>query len=111
MGGWSRPSSHLIMEEHMGMEIPGITRIQPEFNQNEKLTNNVQQKKERPSKEVETPLDPKELQQALRNIEKLISHFNRRFKIRVDNDINRIIVKVIDRETDKVIKKFIPAND
>ncbi len=41
-------------------------------------------------------------------LEKLITKFNRRFEFVMDEQINRVVVKVIDRETDKVIKEIPP---
>ena len=49
-----------------------------------------------------------DIAETLANLEKLITRFNRRFEFSVDRQINRIIVKVIDRETDKVIKEIPP---
>jgi flagellar protein FlaG len=44
----------------------------------------------------------------LQDLEKNITQFNRRCEIRVDNSINRLIIKIIDKETDKVIKEIPP---
>jgi flagellar protein FlaG len=54
-----------------------------------------------------TPLEH-DIRATLASLEKQITRFNRRFEFSVDQSINRIIVKVIDRETDKVIKEIPP---
>ena len=50
-----------------------------------------------------------DIRETLENLEKLISQFNRRYKFVVDDSIDRIVVKVIDKETDKVIKEIPPV--
>lgn len=55
----------------------------------------------------EPPLT-RDIRETLDSLEKLISRFNRRFEFVLDEQINRIVVKVIDRETDKLIKEIPP---
>ena len=62
----------------------------------------------RPTKKAPEPTIDFDIRETLANLEKLITRFNRRFQFRVDQNINRIIVKIIDRETDKVIKEIPP---
>ena len=62
---------------------------------------------ERPTRPPEPALDL-DMRETLAQLEKLITKFNRRFQFTLDERINRIIVKVIDRETDKVIKEIPP---
>ena len=90
----------------MAMEIPGIVppRNHPEFTSLEKLP--VKPGNRGRTRET-VPLD-KDIKETLRNLEKIISQFNRRFKISLDENINRIVVKVIDAETDKIIKEIPP---
>ena len=57
---------------------------------------------------LELPVDI-DIRETLENLEKLISQFNRRYKFVVDDSIDRIVVKVIDKETDKVIKEIPPV--
>ena len=49
-----------------------------------------------------------DIRETVDSLEKLITRFNRRFQFTVDQQINRIVVKVIDRETDKVIREVPP---
>jgi flagellar protein FlaG len=52
--------------------------------------------------------DPKEIDKALVDLEKVSVAFNRKLKFVVDHRSNEITVKVIDPETDKVIKVLPP---
>ena len=49
-----------------------------------------------------------DLKQTASNLEQISLAFNRRLKFVVDEDSRQIIVKVIDNETDKVIKVLPP---
>ena len=96
----------------MGMEIPGLIQkgIHPEYEQKKepvKMPHVVQQNT--PKVREKTVQETREsIEKSLKDIEQVISHFNRRFKIRLDDEINRIIIKVIDRDTDKIIKVIPP---
>ena len=88
------------------MEIPGIIPPgkHPDFKSPDKLAVKTGQPGR---KNRDIPLD-KDIKETLRNLEKTISQFNRRFKISLNENINRIVVKVIDADTDKIIKKIPP---
>ena len=62
---------------------------------------------ERPQKAPEPTIDL-DIRETLAKLEKLVTRFNRRFQFTMDQQINRIVIKVIDRETDKVIKEIPP---
>jgi flagellar protein FlaG len=62
--------------------------------------------RERPAKE-QPAFD---LEAALTSIELSISNFNKRFKFSINQEIDRVVVKVIDTTTDKVIK-VIPSEE
>jgi len=53
-------------------------------------------------------LDKIFVDRAIENLEKASDIFNLRLSFRVDEETNRIVVKVIDTETDKVIKEIPP---
>ena len=55
---------------------------------------------------LERSLSPDEVQRMLREIVNFSDAFNRRLQFSVNNDLNQVVVKVIDRETDKVIKQI-----
>ena len=63
---------------------------------------------ERSIKTAPEPTIDLDIRDTLANLEKLITRFNRRFQFTLDEQINRIVIKVIDRETDKVIKEIPP---
>jgi flagellar protein FlaG len=95
----------------MGMEIPGIiqSRIHTKNSLNRNISNSNQHNITNQNiKNKQQPGDIQDFHSALLNLEKAITQFNRRFKIYADNNINRIIIKVIDRETDKVIREIPP---
>lgn len=97
----------------MGMEIPGLIQkgIHPEYEQKKekiKLPHQVVQQNAQKITKDTVQETRENIEKSLRNIEQVISHFNRRFKIRLDDEINRIIIKVIDKDTDKIIKVIPP---
>ena len=51
---------------------------------------------------------PPDLKQTTTHLEQISLAFNRRLKFEVDQDSKELIVKVIDNETDKVIKVLPP---
>ena len=51
---------------------------------------------------------PASIQSNLRKLEKTFLAFNKRLHFYVNEEIDRVIVKVIDAETDKVIKEIPP---
>jgi flagellar protein FlaG len=55
---------------------------------------------------IEKGPSPEEVQRMLREIVNFSDAFNRRLKFSVNRDLNQVVVKVIDRETDKVIKEI-----
>ena len=60
------------------------------------------------AQEAETAPTPPdiELDRMADDLEKVSTAFNRRLQFSVNREINRVIVKVVDRETDKVIKEL-----
>lgn len=60
------------------------------------------------SSEQRRPLDEGEIREAMETLEKSFRLFNHRLQFSINREINRIVVKVIDRATDKVIKEIPP---
>jgi flagellar protein FlaG len=54
-------------------------------------------------------LTENDLAKLIEALEKGIQQFNRHLKFDINKEINRIVVKVIDKDTDKVIKEIPPA--
>ncbi len=48
------------------------------------------------------------LEQAAINLQELASKFNRKLHFSVDKRINRILVKILDKNTDKVVRELPP---
>ena len=93
----------------MGMEIPGILKTNP--------VPDVLLKEMRPAVETrqprqQTPETPsrQEIESQAKALENTFLAFNRRVKLSVNEEIGQIIIKVVDSETDKVIKE-IPAEE
>ncbi len=63
---------------------------------------------ERPQKAESRQQAEVDIRLAMEGLEKQITRFNRRFEFRLDQQINRVVVKVIDRDTDKLIKEIPP---
>jgi len=51
---------------------------------------------------------PQVIQSATSDLQRIGQVFNRRLQFEVDQNSNQVIVKVIDKETDKVIKELPP---
>ena len=74
-------------ENNMGMEIPGLIQkgIHPEYEQKKEKINLPHQATQQSTQKVQkkTVQNTREnIEKSLKNIEQVISHFNRRFKIR-----------------------------
>jgi flagellar protein FlaG len=62
--------------------------------------------KPQPNPPLERHVSPEEVQRMLREIVNFSDTFNRRLKFSINRELNQVVVKVIDRETDKVIKEI-----
>jgi flagellar protein FlaG len=96
----------------MGMEIPGILKSNPA---QDVLLKEARVLPERPARQVEVPAEPKkvsrqDIESQAKALEKTFLAFNRRVVLSVNDNINQVIIKVVDAETDKVIKE-IPAEE
>ena len=58
--------------------------------------------------QIQKKIDKIDASKYLQDILKISSFFNRRLKFSVDQNLNQVIVKVIDKKTDKVIKEIPP---
>lgn len=66
--------------------------------------------KEQHQKESESRKSGKEIEEYLNEILRISSLFDRKLKFVLDRDAGTIIVKVIDKRTDKVIKEIPPES-
>jgi flagellar protein FlaG len=57
----------------------------------------------------QTILDPKEIQAAVAQMNDFAKAMNHRLSFSIDNETHDVIVKVVDAETDKVIRELPPA--
>ena len=96
----------------MGMEIPGILRSNPV---QDVLLKEGRALPDRQPRQVDLPAEPqklsrKEIEIQAQALEKTFLAFNRRVELSVNETINQVIIKVVDTDTDKVIKE-IPAEE
>jgi flagellar protein FlaG len=96
----------------MGMEIPGILKSNPV---QDVLLKEARVLPERQPRQVELPaeqpkLSRQEIDKQAKILEQTFLAFNRRVQLSVNETINQVIIKVVDAETDKVIKE-IPAEE
>jgi uncharacterized FlaG/YvyC family protein len=91
----------------MGMEIPGILKTSgvPETVLKDQLPAS-----DRPSarQQPAPPLVPGQIEEQLRALEKTFLAFNHRVELSVNEQIDQVVIKVVDSETDTIIKE-IPA--
>jgi len=69
-------------------------------------TSPVLAEKSPPNPPLERSVSPEEVQRMLREIVNFSDTFNRRLKFSVNRDLDQVVVKVIDRSTDKVIREI-----
>jgi flagellar protein FlaG len=96
----------------MGMEIPGILKSSPV---QDVLLKEARILPERTARQVESQeqaksLSRQEIEAQARQLEKTFLAFNRRVELSVNDQINQVVIKVVDADTDKVIKE-IPAEE
>ena len=90
----------------MSMEIPGILKSNPVP---DVLTKEPRAAPERqPRQQPDAQLSRSEIEAQAKALERTFLAFNRRVKLSVNDEINQVIIKVVDGETDKVIKEIPP---
>ena len=60
----------------------------------------------RPLRLVETEFEPREIERSVVALEKAMRHFDRRISLNYNSEINRVIVRVLDETSEKVIKEI-----
>ncbi len=97
----------------MSMEIPGILKTNPV---QDVLLKETRPAGDRQSRQQDVPQDQqqtvsrKEIEAQAKALEKTFLAFNRRIELSVNDAINQVIIKVVDADTDTVIKE-IPAEE
>jgi flagellar protein FlaG len=93
---------------YMGMEIPGIFKASPVP---EVLLKEARVAADRQPRQAEPKkASRQDIENQLKALERTFLAFNRRVVLSVNEEINQVIIKVVDAETDKVIKE-IPAEE
>ncbi len=91
----------------MSMEIPGILKSNPipdVLMKEPRAAPERQPRQQQPAVEMSRS----EIEAQAKALEKTFLAFNRRVKLSVNDEINQVIIKVVDGETDKVIKEIPP---
>ncbi len=93
----------------MAMNVPGVDAFgKPEYPLPETQVRGAHPQVRPLSGDGRLPFDETEIQEAMDTLGKSFRLFNHRLQFTMNREINRIVVKVIDRETDKVIKEIPP---
>ncbi len=92
----------------MGMEIPGILKTNPVADVFVKEARAAPERQ--PRQQPQPELSRQDIESQAKALEKTFQAFNHRVKLTVNDAINQVVIKVLDAETDKVIKE-IPAEE
>ena len=96
------------------MDVKSVVNLQPSLEVNVQSFPAKNQGQENLShldpveKGKEKAISPEELENILNDLKKKLSLLNTQLKIQVDKDTDIIVVKVIDKETQKVIRQIPP---
>ncbi len=95
----------------MAMKIPGITAstVPPEVVVSRHEPPAGTEARSEPPVETQVPFNREDLQRSAQLLEQTFRLFNKRLSFSVNEEIDRVVVKVIDAQTDKVIKEIPPA--
>ncbi len=97
----------------MGMEIPGILKSSPAQDVLLKEARVLPERQQPRLADQQSPaqtVSKQDIESQARALEKTFQAFNRRVVLSVNDQINQVVIKVVDGETDKVIKE-IPAEE
>ncbi len=92
----------------MSMEIPGILKSNPVPDVLAKEPRAAPERQ--PRQQPDPQMSRSEIEAQAKALEKTFLAFNdnRRIKLSVNDEINQVIIKVVDGDTDKVIKEIPP---
>ncbi len=96
------------------MDVKSVVNLQPSLEINVQSFSAKSQGQEslshlnRMEKEREKAISPETLENVLNDLKRKLSLLNTQLKIQIDKDTDIIVVKVIDKETQKVIRQIPP---
>jgi flagellar protein FlaG len=97
----------------MAMKIPGITgsAIPPELivARHEPTGGTEARQEVRSGYEAQPVFSAEDVRRSAELLEQTFRLFNKRLRFSVNEEINRVVVKVLDARTDKLIKEIPPA--
>ena len=87
----------------MSMDIAGILR---DSKPQELVRTGSTAKQEQTPHAEEVKIDDREIDNAVRELQMVTKAFNRRLQFTINKELDQVVVKVIDAETDKVIREL-----
>ena len=87
----------------MSMEITGILR---DGNPQDLVRTGRTGKQEQTPAREEVKIEDREIDNAVRELQMVTKAFNRRLQFTINRELDQVVVKVIDAETDKVIREL-----
>ena len=100
------------------MDVKSISNVQSSIEMNVQNMHDIQGLKhdksdrvlqhERNEKDNMKNISPKMLEELIKELEKKLTMLNTQLKISIDKDTDMVVVKVIDKETKKVIRQIPP---
>lgn len=95
----------------MALEIPSRIKagITPDIVQKEYFALHEASSPKHHTRHAEKSLNQAEIEKSINLLEKTGLLFNKRLKFSINKEIDRVVVKVIDSSTDKVIKEIPPG--
>lgn len=85
-----------------------VTKIQLEEEKADSEGNGSQQQQEKAETEMQTPETPEHLKKMIAEMNRKISNSNEEAVFGVHEKTNRIMIKILDKDTKEVIKEFPP---
>ena len=95
------------MAIEMAQNVNSLSSQDQGLKENTKIQ--VKQQDVKKQKDGSRIISEAELKNLIATLENGIKQFNRKFKFDINKEINRIIVKVIDKDTEKVIREIPPS--
>jgi flagellar protein FlaG len=94
----------------MGIEIPGIgnPRVSPDYNVSKKPKFPNSESRLGHAGKPKPVVKERDIEKNVEILQETFRLFNRRLKFNVNREIDRVVVKVVDGTTDKVIKEIPP---
>ena len=93
---------------NIGQQLTAMDRrLEGSVNSSLRTTSAALQTAEKATQQAQTNTqDPQKVRQVVEQIQNISDMFDRKLQFQINNDLNEVIVKVIDSNTDKVIREI-----